>query len=140
MSDYNKVIMMGRLTAKPELRFTPSGTAVANLRLASSESFKTQAGEEKERALFIDVVVWQKQAETCAEYLVKGQRVLVEGRLEMRTWETADKQKRTNYEIRTNRVMFLEKPRGGGGAASDDRPLPDDNDAPAPDDNDDIPF
>jgi len=141
MSDFNKIILMGRLTVKPELRYTPSGAAVTTLRMASSDRFKSQSGEEKERVLFIDVNVWQKQAETCAEYLIKGQRVLIEGRLEMRDWETADKQKRRNYEIRANRVIFLEKPKGVAAAAGDEtRPLPSDNDAPAMDDDSDIPF
>ena len=141
MSDYNKVILMGRLTVKPELRYTPSGAAVATLRLASSERFKTKAGEDKERTLFIDVNVWQRQAETCAEYLVKGQRVMVEGQLEMRDWETADKQKRRNYELRAQRVIFMEKPKGAGAAAGDDdRPMPSDDDAPPMDDDGEIPF
>lgn len=140
MSDFNKVILMGRLTAKPELRFTPGGDAVTNLRVASSSSFRSKSGEDKEETCYIDVVVWRKQAETCAEYLVKGQKILVEGRLVFRQWETASGEKRSTYEIQANRVIFLEKPRGessGGGGGG--RPELDDSDVPSPDD-DEIPF
>lgn len=139
MSDFNKVIMMGRLTAKPELRFTPGGDAVATLNVACSNNFKTKAGEEKEDTCFIDVNVWRKQAETCAEYLVKGQRVLVEGRLKMRRWETADNQKRKTYEIEATRVMFLEKPKGSGATADGEKP-PLDDAPPAGADDEEIPF
>lgn len=141
MSDFNKVIIMGRLTEKPEVRFTPGGEAVTTLRVASSSRFKTKAGDDKEETCFIDATVWRKQAETCGEFLVKGQRVLVEGRLVLRQWETADKEKRRAHEIQAQRVIFLEKPRGAAGtAAAGDKPLPGDEEAPAPGGDDDIPF
>lgn len=140
MSDFNKVILMGRLTAKPELRFTSGGDAVATLRLASSRRFKTKAGDEKEESVFIDVSVWRKQAETCAEHLVKGQKVLVEGRLTMRDWMTQTNEKRIAYEIQAEGVTFMEKPRGAS-AGSDARPAPQDSDVPAPTgDDEEIPF
>lgn len=141
MSDFNKVILIGRLTEKPEVRFTSGGSPVTTLRVASGRTFKTKSGEEREETLFIDVTVWGKQAETCGEYLVKGQRVLVEGRLSMRSWETADKQKRTTYEINAQEVRFMEKPRGGGAAAGEGKPVPSDDEAPLPaGDDDEIPF
>ncbi|MEK8022946.1 MAG: single-stranded DNA-binding protein [Candidatus Hydrogenedentota bacterium] len=142
MSDFNKVIMMGRLTAKPELRFTPGGTAVATLRLACSKKFKSKAGDEKEETCFIDVSVWDKQAETCAEYLVKGQRILVEGSINMRQWETANKEKRITYDIRAQSVRFLEKPRGASAASGDESAPPvSDSDVPASGlEDEDIPF
>lgn len=141
MSDFNKVIIMGRLTAKPELRSTPGGKYVTTLNVASGERFRTKSGEEKEETCFIDVTVWEKQAETCAQYLIKGQKVLVEGRLVMRTWETQAKEKRKTYEIRSQRIVFLEKPKGAAAAADGGSPMPTDNDAPpAGDEDDDIPF
>src|SRR3989338_9136413 len=111
-SDYNKVILMGRLTQAPELRFTPQGSPVTTLRIASSRKFKTKAGEEREETCFIDAEVWGQQAENSAQYLVKGQRVLVEGELVHRTWESKTGEKRQTYEIRAGRVLFMEKPRG----------------------------
>lgn len=141
MSDFNRVILMGRLTAKPELRFTPGGTGVATLRVACSNKFKNKAGEEKEETCFIDVTVWDKQAETCAEYLVKGQRVLVEGRLNMRQWETANKEKRISYDVRASIVRFLEKPRGASAAAGDESAPVSDSEVPASGaEDEDIPF
>jgi single-strand DNA-binding protein len=106
---FNKVIMVGNLTRDPELRYTPQGTAVATLRLAINSRFRS--GEEfKEETLFIDTVVWGKQAETSSQYLSKGRQVLVEGRLQERQWES-DGQKKSKMEIVANTVRFL----GGGG-------------------------
>lgn len=138
MSDFNKVILMGRLTQKPELRFTPGGAAVATLNVASSSRFKTKDGQDKEETCFIDVIVWGRQAETCSEYLVKGQRVLVEGRLVLRRWETKEGDKRRTYEIKADNVQFLEKPKGKSGDAA---PVPSDGETPAEvEEEDDIPF
>ncbi|MGB9904044.1 MAG: single-stranded DNA-binding protein, partial [Desulfotomaculales bacterium] len=81
----NKVILIGRLARDPELRYTPGGTAVTRLVLAVDRSFVNRQGERE--ADFIDVVVWQKQAETCANYLGKGRMVAVEGRLQVRSYE-----------------------------------------------------
>lgn len=139
MSDFNKVIIMGRLTEKPELRFTPGGDAVTTLRLASGEKFKTKSGEEKEDTCFIDVSVWRKQAQTCADYLVKGQRVLVEGRLKMRKWETQTNEKRVTYQIESSRVVFMEKPRGAA-AGDESRPPMSDEAPPQVEEEEEIPF
>ncbi|RMH60034.1 MAG: single-stranded DNA-binding protein [Candidatus Hydrogenedentota bacterium] len=117
MSDFNKVILMGRLTQKPELRYTTGGDPVATLNVASSYQYRSRDGEDREDTCFVDVVVWRRQAETCTEYLVKGQRVLVEGRLTLRRWETAQGEKRRTYEIQASRVIFLEKPRGAAAEA-----------------------
>ncbi len=140
MSDFNKVILMGRLTDKPELRFTPGGDAVATLNVASGRSFKTKSGEEKEDTVFIDVIVWRKQAETCAEYLVKGQKVMIEGRLSMRRWETKEKEKRRTYEIEAQRVIFMEKPRGAAGAEKGSGDDLAERTPPPDDDSEEIPF
>ena len=111
MSDYNKIILIGRLTQAPELRFTPQGSPVSTLRVASSRKYRTKAGEEREETCFIHADVWGQQAENCAQYLVKGQRVLVDGELTMRDWESKAGEKKRTYEIRAARVVFMEKPR-----------------------------
>ncbi len=116
MASYNRVILLGNLTKDPELRYTPSGTAVANLRLAVNSQFKNQAGERKEETCFVTIVVWARQAETCNQYLKKGRPVLVEGRLISRSWE-AEGKTRTTMEVRADRVQFMGSApaRQGGG-------------------------
>lgn len=110
MIDVNKVLLAGRLTRDPELRYTSSGIAVATLPLAVSRKYTSKTGEKKEETCFINVVVWQKQAEFCAEYLGKGRPVFVEGRLLHRSWETESGQKRSMIEVRARRVQILEWP------------------------------
>ncbi len=107
MASFNKVILLGNLTRDPELRHTPAGMAVCSFDLAVNRSFTTKAGERREEACFITVVVWDKQAQTCAEFLSKGRQVLIEGRLQQRSWETPDGQKRTKYEVVAERVQFV---------------------------------
>ncbi len=107
MASLNKVFLIGNLTRPPELRYTPSGTAVADLRIAVSRSFTTQTGEKRDDTCFLTVVVWGKQAETCGEYLDKGRPIMVEGRLQTREWETKDGQKRSVVEVVAERVQFL---------------------------------
>ena len=110
MANFNRVFLMGNLTRDPELRYTPSGTAVANLRIAVNRRYKNQAGEVKEETAFITVVTWGKQAETCSQFLSKVRPIFVEGRLQTRSWETSDGQKRNVLEVRASRVQFLGKP------------------------------
>ena len=110
MASYNKVIIMGNLTKDPELRYTPQGTAVANLRLAVNRRFKAKTGEVKDEVCYVTAVVWDKQAETCNQYLRKGRPVFVEGRLQSRSWEDNAGQKRSVLEIRAERVQFLGGP------------------------------
>ena len=110
MASLNRVFLMGNLTRDPELRYTPGGTAVTNLRLAVNRRFRTQSGEMKEETAFVTVVAWGKQAETCSQFLSKGRAIFVEGRLQMRSWETPEGQKRNVLEIRASRVQFLGKP------------------------------
>jgi single-strand DNA-binding protein len=108
MASYNKVILVGNLTRDPELRYTPSGTAVANLRLAVNRKFRDKAQQLKDETCFITAVVWSKQAETCNQYLHKGSSLLVEGRLQSRTWEDAQTGKsRSVIEVLAERVQFL---------------------------------
>lgn len=101
----NKVIITGNLTRSPHLRYTPNGTAVAELGLASNRRFK-QGDELKEEVCFIDVVAFGRQAETAAQYLDKGRSVTIDGRLQQRRWETEDGQKRSKHEIVADQIIF----------------------------------
>jgi single-strand DNA-binding protein len=105
----NKVLLMGNLTKDPELRYVPSGSAVANFTIAVNRAYKTQAGEKKEEVCFVRIVAWSRLAEICGEYLGKGRGVFVEGRLQSRTWETEDGSKRTTFEVVADNVQFLDK-------------------------------
>jgi single-strand DNA-binding protein len=107
MVNLNRVFLIGNLTKDPELRYAPSGTAVANLRMAVNHQYTNSQGEKVEEASFFNVVVWGRQAETCCEYLKKGRAVFVEGRLRSRNWETPEGQKRSTVEVVANRVQFL---------------------------------
>ena len=110
MASYNKVLLMGNLTKDPELRYTPQGTAVANLRLAVNRKYRTKDQELKEEVCFITAVVWNKQAETCNQYLHKGSSLFVEGRLQSRSWEDNTGAKRSVIEVRAERVQFMGAP------------------------------
>ncbi len=103
----NKVFLMGNLTRDPELRYVPSGTAVANFTVAVSRVYKSATGEKKEDVSFIRIVIWGKMAEVCGEYLTKGRPVLVEGRLQSRSWEGQDGQKKNTMEVIATSVQFL---------------------------------
>lgn len=107
MASLNKVFLIGNLTRDPELRYTPSGLAVVNLRLAVNRRYKDRNGELKEEVCFVTVTAWDKQAEVCNQYLAKGKPVFVEGRLQSRSWETTDGQKRNVLDIRAERIQFL---------------------------------
>ena len=120
MASLNKVFLIGNLTRAPELRYTPSGTAVSDLRLAVNRSYTTQGGEKREETCFLTVVVWGKQAESAAQYLDKGSPVLVEGRLQTRDWETKDGQKRNVVEVVAERLQFLGRGRPRRAAAGSD--------------------
>ena len=134
---YNKVILSGNLTRDPELRYTGSGTAICKLGLAVNEKFKTQTGELKEKAVFVDVTVWAKKAEVCNNYLKKGSKVLVDGKLELETW--TDKESganRSKHSINANEVVFMDsKPKSEFGG-DDLPPRQETVSAPAPVQND----
>jgi len=116
MADLNKVFLMGRLTFDPELRRTPSGTAVAELRMATSRSWAGRDGERREETLFIDVTVWDRQAENCCQYLRKGSAIHVEGSLKMDTWDDKTTgEKRSKIRVHADRVQFLDSRRGDSG-------------------------
>ncbi len=112
MASFNKVLLIGNLTKDPELRYTPQGTAVINMRIAVNRRFKDKNQESKEETCFVTVVAWDKQAETCNQYLHKGSQIFVEGRLQSRSWEDATGQKRNVIEVRAERVQFLGSPTG----------------------------
>jgi single-strand DNA-binding protein len=110
MADLNKVFLMGRLTFDPELRRTANGIAVSDLRLATSRSWMGKDGERKEETLFIDVQVWDRQAENCCQYLRKGSAIHVEGSLKMDTWDDKNTgEKRTKIKVNAERVQFLDR-------------------------------
>jgi single-strand DNA-binding protein len=111
-ANLNKVLLIGNLTRDPELRYIPSGTAVATFSLAVNRVYNTPAGEKKEETTFIRIVVWGRRAEVCGEYLSKGSPVFVEGRIQSRSWEDKDGQKRSTVEVIADNVQFL---RGGSG-------------------------
>jgi single-strand DNA-binding protein len=106
-ANLNKVLLIGNLTRDPELRYVPSGTAVATFTLAVNRVYKAQDGEKKEETSFIRIVVWGRRAEVCGEYLSKGSPVFVEGRLQSRNWEAQDGQKRSTTEVIADNVQFL---------------------------------
>jgi single-strand DNA-binding protein len=111
----NKVILIGNLGADPEVRFTPGGQAVANFRIATSESWQDKNGQKQERTEWHRIVVWGKLAELCGEYLKKGRQCYIEGRLQTREW--TDKENKKNYttEVVANTVQFLGSRDGAGG-------------------------
>lgn len=137
MASLNKVLLIGNLTRPPELRYTPSGTAVADVRLAVNRNYTTQGGEKRDEVCFLTVVVWGKQAESCGEYLDKGSQIFVEGRLQTRDWEGKDGQKRTATEVVAERVQFMSRAKATATAAAT-APAAFAEEAPAADD--DVPF
>jgi len=118
MANLNKVFLMGNLTRDPELKYIPSGTAVADFSIAINRFFKNKEGTKTEDTCFVRVVVWANQAESCAKYLSKGRPVFIEGRLQSRSWEDKDGQKRSAMEVVAERVQFLSAPQGSSSATS----------------------
>lgn len=112
----NKVILIGHLGADPDMRYTPSGAGVCELRVATSESWKDKNGQRQERTEWHRVVVWGKIAEICAKYLAKGRQVFVEGRIQTRSYDDKDGQKKYITEIIANDVQFLSGGRDAAGA------------------------
>ena len=116
MSSFNKVILMGNLTRDPELRYTPSGTAIAKLSMAVNRSWRTEAGETREEVTFVDVDCFGKQAETVSQYLRKGRPLLVEGRLKMDQWDDKQTgQKRSRLGVVLEKFSFINGGEKSGG-------------------------
>jgi len=152
MGFYNKVILIGNLTRDPEVRYTSKGTAVAKLGLAINRTWKTETGEQREEATFVDVDAFGRQAETVGQYLRKGRPVLVEGRLRLDTWEDKQtSQKRSRLGVVMESFQFLDYgggARGGegdsggtvqGGRSAGSKP-PTEATAPEPSGEDEVPF
>ncbi len=160
MPNYNKVILAGNLTRDPELRYTPSGVAIARITLAINRSWRTETGEMKEEVTFVDVDAFRKQAEAISQYLKKGRPMLVEGRLKLDQWEDKQTgQKRSRLGVVLENFQFLDsasrssEDHGGTGNAARPRPAaqvpPTQSPAPStpeadhdtpPQDEDDVPF
>lgn len=147
MAGVNKVILIGNLGRDPEVRFTPSGAAVANFTIATSENWTDKGGQKQERTEWHRIVLWGKQAELAGEYLKKGRQVYIEGRLQTREW--TDKEGKKNYttEVVGSNMTFLgPKGEGGGSRRPDDfGPPPPMDDMGGPESGaqgggDDVPF
>ncbi len=133
MAGLNKVMVIGNLGADPEMRYTADGAAVTNFRIAASRNYTGADGERKEETEWFRIVAFRKLAELCNQYLQKGRRVYVEGRLQTRQWEGQDGQKRYTTEVIAQDVQFLDS-RPGGAPGSEDQ------DAPMDLEPEDVPF
>ncbi|MBM3182668.1 MAG: single-stranded DNA-binding protein [Chloroflexi bacterium] len=109
MASMNKVLLIGNVGADPEMRFTPSGIPVTSFSVATNKMFTSPDGERKQETTWFRIVAFRKQAESCSQFLTKGQRVYVEGSLRTRVWEGQDGQKRTSVEVLADRVLFLDR-------------------------------
>lgn len=125
MASYNKVILMGNLTRDPELRYLPSGAAVANFGIAVNRVYNDrQSGERKEDVCFVDITAWARQAEVCNEYLRKGNPVFLEGRLNFNSWETDDGQRRSKLDVVAERIQLVGGRQDGDGGGGYDQASP----------------
>ncbi|OGN91030.1 MAG: single-stranded DNA-binding protein [Chloroflexi bacterium RBG_13_48_17] len=109
MVSLNKIMLIGNVGTDPEMRFTANGNPVTSFRVATSRSYTTSEGERRQETEWFTIVAWKKQAESCNQFLTKGQRVYVEGSLRTRSWEGRDGQKRVTAEVIANRVLFLDR-------------------------------
>jgi len=109
MAGLNKIMIIGNVGTDPEMRFTPNGKPVTSFSLATSRTFASPEGERRQETEWFNVVTWNRLAETCNQFLTKGRRAYVEGRLHTRTWEGQDGQKRTRVEVIANTVLFLDR-------------------------------
>jgi single-strand DNA-binding protein len=149
MASFNKVMLLGNLTRDPEVKYTPKGSAVADIGLAVNRTYTTDGGEKREETTFVDVTMWGRQAEIAGEYLKKGRPLFVEGRLQLDTWDDKQTgQKRSKMRVVCENFQMLgsrdgggESGGGGGGARSSGGGKPTKS-APAAEESsdDDIPF
>jgi single-strand DNA-binding protein len=151
MASFNKVILLGNLTRDPEVRYTPKGSAVADLGIAVNRQYTLENGEKREEVTFVDVTFWGRTAEVAGEYLKKGRSVFVEGRLQLDTWDDKQSgQKRSKLKVIGETMQMLGSPRSGGAANGGDEgdragragkpSAPPKAAAPAEADEDEIPF
>ena len=141
MSGLNKMLTIGNLGTDPEMRYTAGGVPVTSFRLATNRSYTTADGERRDETEWFTIVAWRALAEQCNQYLTKGRRVYVEGRLNSRSWQGQDGQTRFNNEITAERVVFLD---GGGDQGGGDQGFSGDVGAPPPiaeeEDAEDLPW
>jgi single-strand DNA-binding protein len=158
MASFNKVILVGNLTRDPEIRYTPKGSAVCDLGLAVNRQYSLEGGEKREEVTFVDVVLWARLAEIAGEYLKKGRPVLIEGRLQLDTWDDKQSgQKRSKLRVIGETMQLLGSRGGGegdegasgssggtrsytGGSSSRSSTPPPSRPAPSEPDDDEIPF
>ena len=146
MANLNKVMLIGNLTRDPELRYTPKGTAVADIGMAINRVWNNESGQKQEETTFVDVTLWGRQAELAEKYLGKGRGVYSEGRLQLDTWDDKETgKKRSKLKVVGENLQFLPDGKGGTGGGGGQRPQSDAAPAgsPAPaveEDEDDIPF
>ncbi|MBA3544218.1 MAG: single-stranded DNA-binding protein [Chthoniobacterales bacterium] len=122
MASYNKVFLLGNLTRDPEVRYTPKGSAVADLGIAVNRQYTLDTGEKREEVTFVDVTFWGRTAEVAGEYLKKGRSVFIEGRLQLDTWDDKTSgQKRSKLKVIGEMMQMLGgRPGGGGGGGGGD--------------------
>ncbi|MEN3371156.1 MAG: single-strand DNA-binding protein [Verrucomicrobiota bacterium] len=152
MASFNKVILLGNLTRDPEVRYTPKGTAVTELGMAVNRVYTADNGEKREETTFVDVTLWGRTAEIAGEYLKKGRPVLIEGRLQLDSWDDKQSgQKRTKLKVVGEGLQLIGgRPGGGGGGGGDEegssaprssnKSAPPPKAAPSEPDGDEIPF
>lgn len=153
MASFNKVILVGNLTRDPELRYTPSGKAIAKVGMAVNRTWTSESGEKKEEVTFVDVDIFGRTAENVSQYMRKGSSMLIDGRLRLDQWDDKQTgQKRSKLGVVAESVQFLGSPRGAEGgapaaAAPRTRPAgtpapeaPSGDDSPPPPSEDDVPF
>lgn|ERR1700686_1184614 len=153
MASFNKVILLGNLTRDPEVRYTPKGTAVAELGMAVNRVYTAENGEKREETTFVDVTLWGRTAEIAGEYLKKGRPVFIEGRLQLDSWEDKQSgQKRSKLKVVGEGLQLLGSRPGGSGSTSggdeegssaprsSSKSAPPPKAAPAEPDDDEIPF
>ena len=116
MAGLNKMMVIGNVGTDPEMRYTPNGSQVTQFRVATSRSYTTSAGERRQETEWFTVIAWNQLAEQCNQFLSKGRRVYVEGRLGSRSWEGQDGKTRFVNEINANRVLFLDRQPGAPSA------------------------
>jgi len=126
MASLNKVLLIGNLTRDVDVKYTPSGKAVANFGLAVNRTYTDANGEKVEDPCFVDIVAWDRLAEVCGDYLSKGRPVFIEGRLQYRSWETEDGGKKSKLEVVAQNIQFL------GGKAGSETASPEEGDGDVP--------
>jgi single-strand DNA-binding protein len=125
MASFNKVILAGNLTRDPELRYTPKGTAVAEIGVAVNRTWRDESGAQKEEVTFVDVAAYGRQAEVIGQYLKKGRPILIEGRLKLDTWDDKQTgQKRSKMRVVLESFQFLDSGNRGDGGAEGGAPRP----------------